>query len=100
MNAKELDAKIKEHEKFSKELRLRVNKLLAERDPNRSFRYHEKRDKLSHDIELLSYEIQTIEDKLSRRKKQRDYYSFKWKPCSSNCSCSVFIEYQSYNYYA
>lgn len=54
--------KVAEHTKTAEESRIRVNKFIASRDPNRPNRYAEKRNKLQYDLQLLTYRIGNLKE--------------------------------------
>lgn len=60
------DDVLKRHTKFAEESRVRINKLIAERDPTRPYRYGEKKAKLCNDIGLVDYRINNLKDELEQ----------------------------------
>lgn len=57
---------LKRHTKFAEESRVRINKLIADRDPNRPTRYADKKNKLCYDIQLIDYRINNLKDELEQ----------------------------------
>ena len=54
------DDVLKRHTKFAEESRVRINKLIADRDPNRPERYVIKKNKLLHTLALIDYRLNSL----------------------------------------
>ena len=66
----EIDKKLEEHKRFAKKSRKTINKLIAQNDPLYSSRYQQKRNMIMMHIQTKSYEINCLNEKLERYKKQ------------------------------
>jgi hypothetical protein len=65
------DEILKRHTKFAEESRVRINKLIAERDPNRTERYAIKKNKLLYSLSLIDYRLSSLKAELNKLYNER-----------------------------
>jgi len=61
------DKEVEKHREFQRQSKLRINKLIAQRDPLYSNRYHEKRNLLLVKLQTVGYEMDCLQEKIGRK---------------------------------